>query len=80
MRFLADKHTKNDNPFNPRNLFRAARVGKGEEREYFIISPHVVVDAFMIRGLSAVGRASSCRPAARRRRGAVTMPQEREAA
>ena len=33
--------------------------GKREGREYFIMSPHVVVDAFMIRGLSAVGRASS---------------------
>ena len=65
------------NPFlSPRNLFtRAARVGKREGREYFIISPHVVVDALMIRGLRASGRASSCRPAARRRRGAVTMPQ-----
>jgi len=30
-------------------------VGKREGREYFIMSPHVVVDAFMIRGLSAVG-------------------------
>ena len=72
--------TKLDPASYPRNLSRAARVGKGRGREYFIMSPHVVVDAFMIRGLSAVGRAWSCRPAARRRRGAVTLPQEREAA
>ena len=49
--------------FVPRNLLEPRGWGKREGRGYFIISPHVVVDAFMIRGLSAVGRASSCRPA-----------------